>query len=1315
MELRVRYSLGLLLLGSLLILSPVGAAIVPVGNVEPDINTWSALNKGYVGRTSDGSLLINSGSVFTSSDVYFGYDSGVTGTATVTGPGSKWNSSSSFSGFLYVGYGGTGILSIEDGGQVSNGFSMIGNSSGSEGTVLVTGANSKWTTNNILYVGSQGSGTLTIQSGGQVNSSMSTLGAVSGSTGVVTVTGVGSKLTSSSDLQVGLAGSGSLTVVDGGEVVTGTLYASFDDLHGDSTIRATRGAILDSDLVFDTTNGNQATLAFGTEGTLHVTAAGGSLGAGYRQSGSLTIKDGISISSINGFLGYQPGSVGTATVTGVGSKWTTTGLLYVGYGGNGDLTVADGAEVVTGTIFSSLDDLHGNGTITATKGAVVDADLIFDAAHGNQTSFSFGNGGSMSVTAATGNLGVGYRQSGNLTVSEGVSISSNIGYLGYHPDSAGSAHVTGAGSKWTNSGSLYVGRYGDGTLMIEDGAQVTSSSDGYLGWGAGTEGSASITSVGSKLTISDELYVGREGDGSLIIEAGGIVSNNTGYLGNNIGTEGTALVTGAGSRWVNNTLFVGGSGSGTLEIEDGGQVTNGTTYVGDALGSTGMLTVTGPSSVFSNSSLGIYVGRFGQGTLLIQEGAQVTGTASIGTTSGSSGIAIVTGAGSKWTTSSTNVRSVNVGSAGNGTLKIEAGGEVVSESGHLGRYSSGIATVEVKGVGSKWTNMFELSVGIDGAANLQVSQGGHVSNREGRIGSGDGSTGLVTVSGISSKWTNSQELIVGNNGHGILKVEAGGQVTNTTGYIGRYAGSSGEVSVTGMSSKWTNAGILYVSNEGSSSLTVTDGGEVEATEIHASGSDLLGNGTITATKGGLVDSDLHFDAAHGNQAITKFGSGGVLKVKADGGNLGVGYRETGSLRVSDGVNISSTLGYLGYDLGSTGTATITGLASGWTNSGKFYVGRDGNGTLRIEAGAEVTDTDAYIGNNVGATGTVLVTGAGSKWTNSGKIFIGYAGFGTLIVEAGGIITNTEGIVGNNSNSTGEVTVKGPGSKWTNSSTLFVNGSVLVENGGQVTNSSAIIGLRADATSVVVVSNQGSKWNTSGLLSVGDNGNGILNVINGGQVSNAVGYVGDDAGSESFATVTGSGSKWTNSNNLLLGRNGSGTLNITSAGLVAVRDILSIDQDLDNNSFINMATGGMLALMGDADDSLTQFLGLVQGTDAVRYWNTASLQWSPLTAAIFGTDYTLSYITTGDLTGYTLLTVGSIGTVGDYDGDGDVDGRDFLILQRNPGLGSVSDWQNAYGNSSLAASSTSVPEPSALVLAIALAAASSFSRRRNFAC
>jgi hypothetical protein len=51
--------------------------------------------------------------------------------------------------------------------------------------------------------------------------------------------------------------------------------------------------------------------------------------------------------------------------------------------------------------------------------------------------------------------------------------------------------------------------------------------------------------------------------------------------------------------------------------------------------------------------------------------------------------------------------------------------------------------------------------------------------------------------------------------------------------------------------------------------------------------------------------------------------------------------------------------------------------------------------------------------------------------------------------------------------------------------------------------------------------------------------------------------------------------------------------------------------------------------------------------------------------------------------------------GDFDGDGDVDGRDFLAWQRNPSMGSLADWQANHGASSSVAS-VAVPEPAPIV-------------------
>jgi hypothetical protein len=72
----------------------------------------------------------------------------------------------------------------------------------------------------------------------------------------------------------------------------------------------------------------------------------------------------------------------------------------------------------------------------------------------------------------------------------------------------------------------------------------------------------------------------------------------------------------------------------------------------------------------------------------------------------------------------------------------------------------------------------------------------------------------------------------------------------------------------------------------------------------------------------------------------------------------------------------------------------------------------------------------------------------------------------------------------------------------------------------------------------------------------------------------------------------------------------------------------------------------------------------------------------------------------------LIELIATGPYGDFDGDGDVDGRDFLRWQRgsSPAPFSSTDlavWQNAYGVGPLS-SLEAVPEPTALTLVLSLA-------------
>ncbi len=188
-------------------------------------STWTNGGGLSVGAGSGtGTLIIEDGGIVTSSGSgTIGVNSSSIGTATVRGAGSTWTSS----GSLTVGFQGTGTMTIEDGGSVSNAPGTIGSTLDSTGDVTVTGAGSIWANSSTLTVGNSGAATLAIEAGGSVSNTSATIGNNVNSTGAVTVTGAGSIWTNNGDLTVGNLGTGRLTMTDSGEVVvTGSLLAN---------------------------------------------------------------------------------------------------------------------------------------------------------------------------------------------------------------------------------------------------------------------------------------------------------------------------------------------------------------------------------------------------------------------------------------------------------------------------------------------------------------------------------------------------------------------------------------------------------------------------------------------------------------------------------------------------------------------------------------------------------------------------------------------------------------------------------------------------------------------------------------------------------------------------------------------------------------------------------------------------------------------------------------------------------------------------------------------------------------------------------
>jgi T5SS/PEP-CTERM-associated repeat protein len=69
------------------------------------------------------------------------------------------------------------------------------------------------------------------------------------------------------------------------------------------------------------------------------------LAVGDTGSGELLIDNGSSVDNKRSYIGFESGSTGVATVTGNGSQWNNSSVLYVGHTGTGTLNIKAGGVV----------------------------------------------------------------------------------------------------------------------------------------------------------------------------------------------------------------------------------------------------------------------------------------------------------------------------------------------------------------------------------------------------------------------------------------------------------------------------------------------------------------------------------------------------------------------------------------------------------------------------------------------------------------------------------------------------------------------------------------------------------------------------------------------------------------------------------------------------------------------------------------------------------------------------------------------------------------------------------------------------------
>ncbi|WP_233284270.1 MULTISPECIES: autotransporter domain-containing protein [Agrobacterium] len=519
-----------------------------------------------------------------------------------------------------------------------------------------------------------------------------------------------------------------------------------------------------------------------------------------------------------------------------------------------------------------------------------------------------------------------------LIIRNGGDVSNDIGVLGVDPGAGGTVTVTGPGSTWANSDTLYVGHQGTGTLSIEDGGMVDSVA-GHVGYFSGASGSVTVNGAGSTWISSQDTYIGDSGTGTLTISNGGTVNNASGYISNDSSAIGEVIVTGANSVW-NNAAFVsvGEAGTGTLTISNGGSVTGSQGYVGFSSVGSGVVSVIGTGSNWISSGA-LFVGEFGIGRVTISDGGMVSASEIvIANESGGTGTVEIDG-------SAGNGRGVlKTGyverGAGNANLVFDGGilRATGSEANFLRGFGAGEVTIDAGGAFID-TNGFAVAISTD----LQGTGG---LTKQG--------TGTLTLSGTDI-YTGVTTVETGT----LLAGSAGAFVQN-----GAYAVNGGVLDLGGFDltmGQLSGGGEIAI---GSADLTINQASNSTYAGIFSGSGDFAKLGTSTLFLTGDSSGFAGTTTVSGGGLVVNGSLGGTLTMTGSrlGGSGAIGTLNAGAgATVAPGNSIGTLTvgGNLIFDPGSTyevevdpaGTASdfisVTGTAF-LNGASVTHVGMNGN-------------------------------------------------------------------------------------------------------------------------------------------------------------------------------------------------------------------------------------------------------------------------------------------------------------------------------------------------------------------------------------
>jgi len=505
----------------------------------------------HVGYASRGDLSVLGGGTLTSGTIFVGTGDGGTaatadGRVLISGAGSTWTSLTT----LGVGHLGRGLVDIDNGGTLAIGLdSYIGAGISGVGAINVSGAQSLFRTDRNLLLGNQGNGTVRILDGAQMTSLAGFVGNTDTGVGLAEISGTGSRWVNTDVLNIGQLGKGTVRVEDGASVeVGGALYIGNQALSANNRSRG--------DLLVSGTDAR-----FVQTGNVAVIGNAG--------IGAIEVSNGGAVSLGATTFGLAAGGVGTAWVTGTGSRLEAASLR-IGVDGWGRVDIADSATAtVRGNILLGS-NAAGVGTLVVGPQAVLAVGGALPA------SITTGNGtGTLELGGGTLRANSVLRVDSNVLLAADSTVETVNNVLMQRAFSGtGQLRKTGAGSLTVSADSS---GWSGGTLV--DAGTLAVYGSKALGTGLVALADATRLELGDAVVLDNSVQLRGEvavsvGTGSSATLAGGLSAGSGGVL---VKTDGGQLVL-AGSAY-----------SGATRVDDGRVLATGNALpTGNiAIGSTG--------------------------------------------------------------------------------------------------------------------------------------------------------------------------------------------------------------------------------------------------------------------------------------------------------------------------------------------------------------------------------------------------------------------------------------------------------------------------------------------------------------------------------------------------------------------------------------------------------------------------------------------------------------------------------------------------------------------------------------------------------